>query len=192
MFKLTTIIANGTTAVLTNVNLNYTSDGDSNDIFYFIGTVNNTTTFTNPQSIANAISIQVNTLSNGTLLNLTDRSVNGLATTDVANSNVTINLGSNRTLLLNKYSIRSRNIGSTYIRNWKLQGSNDNSTWVDLDTQTNNATITAASGWVSITVTGLTVAYQYFKLVQNGLNASSTNVLNLGELQLYGNYSYYN
>ena len=183
MFKITPIIING-------VNLTYVSDGDTNDVFYFIGTLNNTTTFTNPQSITSPIIATINTISSGTLLGITDRIPGGFATTDVVNSNVVIDLGNGRSLRLNKYSLRARNIGTTHLRNWKLQSSNDGTTWVDLDTQINNTSLAATFAWVSITVSGITTNYRYFRLLQTGLNAANSNALSLGEMQLYGTYYY--
>lgn len=187
MFKLNPVFS----STINTINLTYVSNGDSNDVFNYIGTLNNTAAWTNPQSILNPITVTVNTLNTGTAASITDRTATGCATTDIANSNVVINLGIGRQLLLNRYSYRTRSLNTNYIRNWKFQGSTDGINWIDLDTQVNNATIVAGSGWVSPIVSGITISYQYFRLLQTGLNNSSTNILSPGELQLYGTYSYY-
>lgn len=68
-------------------------------------------------------------------------------------------------------------------KNWKLQGSNDNSAWVDLDTQTNQSSwgMTEARYYHLSTAT----AYRYFRILISANNGAATYTeINL--LRLYG------
>ncbi len=78
-----------------------------------------------------------------------------------------------------------------YLRNWKLQGSNDTTTWVDLDTRSSNATLNSANAWGHFTCNGGNTAfYRYLRLLQTGLNSSGNNQLALAEIEFYGIFDY--
>jgi hypothetical protein len=66
-----------------------------------------------------------------------------------------------------------------------MQGSNDNTTWTDLDAQTGNTILTSSSWYISAAITPL-VAYRYFRLLQTGTNSNGGNYFILGEVELYG------
>jgi hypothetical protein len=95
--------------------------------------------------------------------------------------------------------MRNRNSDATNLpRSWKLQGTNvvsanteagfNGASWTDLDTQSSNATIVAASGWFSGPVTGVTTAYRYLRIIQTGLNSSSQNFFCISEIEFYGQF----
>jgi hypothetical protein len=121
-------------------------------------------------------------------------------TDNVANSWIAVDLGSGHSAVLNKYSLQHKSASNGYIRTWKLQGSNNpasNSvadlaaaTWTDLDTQTSNGTIGAGAGWVSPALGSTPAAYRWFRVIQTGANTSGSNVLNVGEVELYGTLTY--
>ena len=65
-------------------------------------------------------------------------------------------------------------------KNWTLQGSNDNSNWTTLDTQTNQ---TGWGKWQKRTFTPTTVGnYRWYKLVITAINSGGT--LGIGEIEL--------
>jgi phage-related protein len=118
---------------------------------------------------------------------------------------VAIDLGLNTDLQLGSYYLKARSdTSNTMPRSWRLQGTNDVSSWdvngvtsanwVDIDAQSNNAALTGQSSSVNInTDTG---RYRYFRLQQTGVNsdfgsyAHSINYFVLGEIELYGNLCY--
>lgn len=76
-----------------------------------------------------------------------------------------------------KYSMTTANDASARNpKNWTIQGSNDNSTWTTLDTQTNQLTLSDVSAsygkTFSYTVSN-TTAYKYYKIDITALNGSS-------------------
>lgn len=176
----------------------YVSDGDTNGIFYWLGTQGLTVSWANPDT-GGFIDMVTSTPDAGANPNLlVDRTSNNFNTTSVANSFIGFDLGSGESLKVSGYSLRNRAGFSTEsIRNWKLQGTNSVSanseagfnaaTWTDLDTRVANATLASAAQWGFFTVTPTTF-YRYLRILQNGLNSSSTNHLCLGEFEFYGTF----
>jgi hypothetical protein len=122
------------------------------------------------------------------------------STTNVANSFVGVDLGPGRALAPNYYSMRARTFGSADLpRTWKLQGTNgvavnteagfNSAIWTDLDTQSNNTTISTAGGWVSVPVSGAG-AYRYLRIIQTGANSSGSHFFTVAEVEFYGALSY--
>lgn len=70
-------------------------------------------------------------------------------------------------------------------RSWKFQGSNNATTWIDLDIQTGNLTINKNT-WFTKEVTPQVVGYRYFRFLQTGTNSSGELYLTGGEIELYG------
>jgi hypothetical protein len=182
----------------TSYALTYSSDGDSNGLFYLLGTNTGMQAWANPAynvnpssdgSYANnaAIVLSASTIGSGSLNTLCDRTTSSFYTSNVASSWVKADIGKFRSLSVNKYSIRNYPSSADSLRSWKLQGSNDNSTWTDLDVRTNDTTFNAANVWYSITPNqGVSTAFQFFRILNTGLTSSSSNYLCLGEWELYG------
>ncbi|RYG62859.1 discoidin domain-containing protein [bacterium] len=84
--------------------------------------------------------------------------------------------------LLTKYTITSGNDAPTRDpKNWTLQGSNDGSTWANLDTRTNE--VFASRGLKREFTISPTVAYTYFRLTMQN---NSDGLLQLAEWELIG------
>ncbi len=177
----------------------YASDGDTNGVVYFIGTGQGTTSFSNPHTATSVVVVR-STNGVGSASQMVDRTSQDSQTTDAANSWMAIDLGSSRTLIPTKYSLRHGYSSGYYIRTWKLQGSNNaasNSvadlnaaTWADLDTRTGDTTINSGYGWGSFTVTGAATGYRWLRVIQTGVNSSSNNELVLCEFEFYGTLAY--
>jgi len=76
-----------------------------------------------------------------------------------------IDVGSGNSFVLNNYSIQVNTIPepNRAPKNWTMEGSNDNSSWTTLDTQTNQTSW--SSGEVrNYQTTGVVTAYRYFRL----------------------------
>ncbi|MEH2448938.1 MAG: hypothetical protein V7K18_25080 [Nostoc sp.] len=165
--------------------LYYESNGDSKGLFYYLGTVGKTQPWANPTS--KGLTIQASTTGSGSVQSIVNRDESEFYTNNIPSSWVSFNIGTSK-LKCNCYSIRARNNTAYYIRNWKLQGSDDGSTWIDLDTQTNNTTLANASQWISIPINNASAAYSWFRVLNYGLDSEGHNYFTLGEVELYGEY----
>ncbi|MEH1801386.1 MAG: discoidin domain-containing protein [Nostoc sp.] len=169
----------------TNTTLNFVSSGDNKGLFYYLGTNKLTSPWNNPS--IDSLNITASAVENGTVSLLVDRQDSEFWTPSVVNNWVSFHLTTGK-LICNYYSIKTRKANVDYYpRNWKLQGSNDGSTWNDLDNQINNTNLTAISQWLSLPVT-TSVSYSYFRLLTTGANSSGYYHLCLGEVELYGSY----
>lgn len=177
----------------------YSSDGDGNGLFNWLGTNANTQPWANPAYTASNPTSDISYNNNahillsasgygaGTVGLLTDRATGNFQTTNATGSWVKADTGSFRALSCNRYSIRHSTITTNFLRSWKLQGSNDNTGWTDLDIRTNDTTIAASSAWGTFTPNqGVTTAFRWFRILLTGVDSSSQNIIALGEWELYG------
>ena len=170
------------------------SDGDENDILYWLGTNKGAGAWANP-ALGSLLTMSASSVlsdaptSNGPDL-LTDRIVNG--NSNVAHTkNTDINpwfvfdmSTSGYKFVLTDIAYRGRLSAAHLPRNWAFQGSNDGVTWVNL---TINENETAINGDVWYTEQAIDhPPYNQFRMLQTGLNASSDTFLVVGEIQLYG------
>ncbi|MEH2322051.1 MAG: hypothetical protein V7K32_00310 [Nostoc sp.] len=166
--------------------LNFVSNGDASGLFYYLGTNKGTSNWINPAGTS--VNVTASSTEAGNPTSLIDRQGSEWFSHPIANSWVSFAITSGK-LLCNYYSIRSRATNTDYYpRNWKLQGSNDGATWIDLDIQVNNETLNAVSQWLSLPVSSNT-SYSNFRIIQNGLDSSNADYFCLGEFELYGSYS---
>lgn len=181
------------TIVYTTVTLTYASDGDTNGVFYFMGTVfGQNAGWFNPYP--QLLTTSVSALSAGSnLANFTDRVITAFAeTTNVANSWIKFDLGANNTLKLQGWTWRasqyvvSNNFDATAL---KIEGSNDDSSWTQLDART-GMTWTTNGQYRSWTFSDNGVAYRYMKITQTAANDGGTNYIECGDIELYGEFTY--
>lgn len=178
-------------------NFVYASDGDLNDVFYFIGRNDGVDPWVNPYPTF--IDTLFSSLQGGNLLNPTDRIASGdPGSNNVANSWLTFDLGASRTLVLATYSILNRlSDGTRALRNFKVRGTNtvasfdntgiDGASWTDIDDRVADTTMsTVANTWATYVVGSTPSAYRYIQLLQTGVNALGDDYLLLNEVQLYG------
>ncbi|MEH2157405.1 hypothetical protein [Nostoc sp.] len=169
----------------------FITPGDTNGVFYFIGTSKNTTLWTNPTNKGlevTASSVNGNSTSITPIDSMTDRSNTEFSTYNFPNNWVSFYLGAGNSLVCNYYTIRTRLSPDYYPRNWVFQGSNDNINWINLDIQENNNTLNSINQWLAIPIIN-SIAYSYFRIYTTGLDSSGINALAIGEVELYGNYS---
>lgn len=169
------------------VTLTYASNGDSNGVFYYIGSNKLTQAWSNPHT-DNLITVFFSSAYDESHNNpqyLVDRQVNSLiATKNEINSYMAVDLKADKSLILSAYSIRARNVNDRNLISWKIQGSNNNQNWIDIDTQQNNPL--NASQWFSKIITGQDTAFKAFRILQTGINTNGDYILCVGELELYG------
>lgn len=97
---------------------------------------------------------------------------------------IKFDFGSGNEHKVNEYLMAAHDYGhsTTSPKSWTFQGSNDDSTWTTLDTQTNQA-LWDAKEMRTYAFTN-NVAYRYFKIDVTE-NQGSTDLLRLGEIELY-------
>jgi hypothetical protein len=179
--------------------LTYSSDGDTNGLFYLLGTNMGMQPWANPAqnnntdtgySNNNAVLLSASAISTGNLNTITDRTTSSMQTTNAAGSWIRADLGSFMALSCNRYSIRHSTSSTNYLRNWKLQGTNDTTfaTWTDLDVRSADTTINAASAWGTFTPNqGVSTAFRWYRILSTGTDSGgSSQAITLGEWGLYG------
>ncbi|MEH2287165.1 hypothetical protein [Nostoc sp.] len=165
--------------------LTFAFSGDANGLFYYLGTNKGATVWNNPAN--RLLAVTASSIGSGDPNTLSNRQADQFYTGDLANSWVMFEFVGQ--LKCQYYSIKSRsNDSNFYPRTWKLQGSIDGSTWVDLDSQNNNATLVSAGQWLSLPISA-TVSYSKMRILQNGLDSSGYNYFCLDEVELYGEYT---
>lgn len=163
--------------------LTYTSDGDTNGVFYWLGTSYGAGNWVNPYT-ANRLAITYSSILGGQspVESLVDRqpshfhTVSGPAGT---NHFIEFDLLSGNKLALNHWTYRSRdnapqNIPDRLI----LKVSNDQQNYVDIDDKT---ITTAQDTWYSFPISGQTIGYRYLKVFGLG-----SEYFTAGEFEFYG------
>ena len=189
----TRLLAEGSTGYSspTVVTRSYISAGDTNGVFYYIGTLNATTTFLNPITRGKVLATSNSgALTTGTFPLLTDRTTGTLVGPNTVGSWISVELRGYE-LRCNQYSIRNTVANTTTLVNWQFQGSKDGLVWTVLDIQTNNTTIATASAWYNFTVLN-NGYYRFFRILSTGKDSSgTTDQIAIGELELYGKLRVY-
>lgn len=171
--------------------LTYQSNGDTNGIFYYIGSNKLLEAFTNPAVNGRIVmSASSNLNSETSPLYLTNRAVQLGHTLQGIGQFFKVDLGVNSSLLINHYTLKAQSdYNGNYPRNWKLQACNDDITWMDIDTQANNTDLNLGT-FVSIPIAGQTTAYRYWRLLLTGSDSAGAQYLVLDEWEFYGNLAW--
>ena len=168
--------------------LTYVSSGDTNGVFYYIGTNKNTETWSNPVN-ASRISITQSSAydSNHTnIAGLVDReNTINFCSANVGDFYFDIDLKADKNLILEAYSLKGRDWAANHPRNWKIQGSNGNDIWNDLDNKSGITSINQNT-WYTASISASSTAYRFFRFLSTGASSSGDNVICLGEIELYG------
>jgi hypothetical protein len=180
----------------------FVSNGDTNGVFYFLGTGLGQNVWANPATSSQIVAVRSSNWSSSTVNQVFDRSATSTSSGNVANSWIFVDLGVNRSLIPNRYSLRHYSEGDwEKIRNWKLQGTNsvagtsnaqiEAATWTDLDVRSNDTTINGIAAWGDFVPNqSNTTAFRYLRLIQTGLNSSGANFLAITEWEVYGTFTY--
>lgn len=183
------------------VPLTYSSNGDTNGVFYYLATNALSTSWVNPivagsevdPSTAGAVPIQVLP---GIFFNssygvnyATDRGASSeamyIAELNADQRNwATFDLGA-YALQPDFYTIMGRaGYNANFLSNWILEGSNDNTHWDTLDTRTSD-TQQGLGIWGTYTPTA-SQAYRYLRIRGTGVDSSGNLFLGIGEIEFYG------
>jgi E3 ubiquitin-protein ligase HECTD1 len=176
--------------------LTYVSDGDTNGLFYWLGTNLGTTAWSNPAG-SSQLGLIASTSEFGTANMLSERAPSNFYTNNLPNQWIAWALDAARTISVDKYTLRNRNFDTNHLpRNWVLEGANTISnfdiaginaaTWTAIDTKVNDATLTTIDQYYTIAPNGSNAAYRYIRLRQSGTNSNGANYFTVNELELYG------
>lgn len=164
----------------------YVSDGDTNGVFYRIGTNFGAMAWSNPQT-SGAIVIGGGSLLSGTLDAIVDRAPSDTYTNNFPNEHYDFDLGAGRTLALTDWAYRSRSgVTSSTPTQMTLSGSNDGITWTPIGVA--NLTVSTTDEWFLFSDTSS--PYRYFQLMQTATNSSGGDHFTIGEFELYGTLNY--
>jgi hypothetical protein len=179
----------------------FASAGDANGVFYFLGTQLGASTWGNPQTTAQIVAVR-STNGAGTVADIFDRTTNATYTDGGALGDfIFVDLGVNRSLVPNYYSLRNYNQPNREMRTWKLQGTNsvagtsvaqiNAATWTDLDVRSGDTTMSGASAWANYTPNqSNTTAFRYLRILQTGTDATGGPYICVAEWELYGTFNY--
>lgn len=181
----------------TYLNFTYASNGDTNGIVYYLGTLGLTAPFVNPDTLGQMRAMRSSD-GNGSRTDLTSR-LGGLNThtLSVVNSWIGVDIGSNRFLTPNKYTLRNRGqFGTTnWAGDWVFQGSNNvggitvadwnAATWVDIQTVTGNTDLSNNDAYTAQNV-GVSAPYRFFRWMMTGSDNLGSYYFTVENLELYG------
>src|SRR6478672_8319213 len=157
----------------TGVPLTFESVGDDNGVIYWYGSLEQTQPFVNPHT-AGLLEFSASSVEAGSLGVLADRSDSVFYTVSQVDSWIQLNLKTKK-LKVNTYTLKNRAAGGGYyLRNWKLQGSNNLlQPWVDLDVRVNDPTLNQDNTWAVFTCSNPSdTAFQVLRILETGPNAS--------------------
>ncbi len=189
--RLVVDIASTTTAAIAlatgpiGVTFTYVSGGDTNGLFYYLGTNRGLVSWQNPY-YAGRLTITASSFGFGTTVaELVDRNAGSIFTTaNVAGGWFEFDLGGYK-LTPSKYSLKTRDYVGNCPTAFKLQGSNDYSIWIDLDTRSTPTWVPLE--WNTYSVAAST-AYRYLRFTSLGLDSAGANLFLFAECELYGVY----
>jgi alpha-tubulin suppressor-like RCC1 family protein len=110
--------------------------------------------------------------------------------TSSGNTTGTLKIQLPESIVLGSYSLYHRNIGDVEMgpKDWTIEGSNNDSTWTTIDTQTAQDMSTfgsAANDYIrTYTVSGNTTKYSYYRIVVTA-NNGNVNYLSIGEWKMF-------
>jgi hypothetical protein len=170
------------------ISLDFSSVGDTNGLVYYLGTNKRTAAFSNPHVSGKLIVSNSDGPSNDALNQVVvDRTYSGgTSTANVANSWVQLDAYQG-TLKPTRYAFQNRAAGGLnhYIVTWKLEASNDLTTWDVLHTGTSTPTGYSTGTMASFGLSSSTY-YRYFRITQTGNNSDGAFYLCIGEIEFYG------
>eukprot|EP01133_Synstelium_polycarpum_P015822 gene15822-18802_t len=164
----------------------YNHDFDNKGILYWISSSGLKDKWTNPHT-ASKIKITSSSIDKGNHFDIVELVPMEFWTKDVPASWVTIDLGSNRSVIPMYYTIRhGLPFKSDSLRTWDFQGSVQGEQWTVLKRHTNDSSLNSKYATHTWQIQGVTTAYRYFRILQTGKNSNNRNFLVLGGIELYG------
>jgi hypothetical protein len=179
-----------------SVALNWVSDGDTNGLFYYLGTrdqagfVIPVPTTVGASVVGSRVSLTALTAASGySVGHLVDRATTGAGQSDAFSSSnaagqwVKLDM-LDRTFAPTVLSLRHFNEAGTALANFVVEGSSDNAAWTTLLTVAGAAN-PGAFAWRHWAITGA-AAYRYLRVRSTGVTSSGDNFFDVAEMEWYG------
>ena len=115
----------------------YKYDFDENGVFYYLGTGGRKHKYNNPNDLR-IVNVFSSSILKGNLSDFVGRNIVNLSTENEENSFFGVDLGENRFLVPNAYSLRNRNSSHNVLLSWTLEGSNNKVNFELLDKRSFN------------------------------------------------------
>lgn len=169
--------------------LTYVSDGDTNGVFYFLGTNYGVAGWVNPYTATRLGISSLDNTGGDNKATIVDRAPSQYST-GVSPNHIIFDLGVGNALIIDYYSYRYRDNETTFCPTaWTVEGSNDGLDWSHVvDTVTGETS--ALDKWVSRPIIGETLGYRYWRFQMTGNNNSGTTQASIGEFEIYGEFSF--
>lgn len=170
------------------VSLEFDFLGDNDGAFYFIGTDNLTSSWTNPITSGEVVATTLTQFPDAGYypFRSVDRGESYLpwhSDSSVGNW-ITYDLGP-RSLQPTRYTIRGReDYYGTFMRSWVVEASNDGVSWDELDAQSDVSTVDFAT-WAGFEVEA-SEPYRYLRLRSTGPDSDLGDFLVFSEIEFYG------
>eukprot|EP00729_Bicosta_minor_P015407 gene15407-biopygen7414 len=170
----------------------HTGAFDGNGVLHWIGTGCGTTEYANPDGKPGGVVAKMSSVDSGGPSKFVEHAPlnEHNFTNDTANSWMSVDLGEGRHLAPDYYCLRHGfNGGGARLLHWRLEGSNDDSTWTLLKTHANDRALpkqafSTASWPIEAAADG--ASYRYFRIFQTGKDSSGYNYLMCAGIELYG------
>ena len=170
----------------------HTGAFDGNGVLRWIGAGCGTTEYANPHGKQGGVVAKMSSVQQGEASRFVDHAqLNQVNyTRNTANSWMSVDLGEGRHLAPDYYCLRHGvDHGGWRLRHWRLEGSNDDSTWTLLKTHANDQAL-PAQGWSTaswpIEATADGASYRYFRIFQTGKTSNGDDFLMCAGIELYG------
>eukprot|EP00729_Bicosta_minor_P032630 gene32630-biopygen2706 len=173
----------------------HTAAFDCNGVLHWIGAGCGTTEYANPHEKPGGVVAKMSTVydDNGSTPSrfVEHAPLNQYNYTEyTANSWMSVDLGEGRHLAPDYYCLRhGTSTGFYRLLHWRLEGSNDDSTWTLIKTHANDQAL-PDQGWSTaswpIEATADGASYRYFRIFQTGKDSSGYDLLACAGIELYG------
>eukprot|EP01125_Pyxidicula_operculata_P007938 TRINITY_DN2680_c0_g1_i2.p1 TRINITY_DN2680_c0_g1~~TRINITY_DN2680_c0_g1_i2.p1 ORF type:complete len:447 (+),score=82.37 TRINITY_DN2680_c0_g1_i2:911-2251(+) len=164
----------------------YEYDFDRKGILYFISTDGYRSSWKNPHKTEKVV-VTGSSIEKGKLKYVVNLDARETWSCDVPSSWFTIDLGKNRSVKPNCYTLRhGSNSKQDCLRNWVLKASDDNIKWTTLMRHSNDRSLSGNWSTHSWLIENPQKPWRYFRILQTGHNSSNHNFLSLSGIELYG------
>lgn len=177
----------------------FESSFDENGILYYLGTDGRKRPYVNPHN-RHVLAARSSGWPQWTPSpeDFVGRGVKDSSTDHVANSWMSVDLGSTKSLQVNHYCLRhgdgtgwpiDERRGYWVLRHWHLQGSNDGLNWTTLREHINDSTMEDSAyseGNWEVNSSASRTPFRYFRIIQTGENSNGYDTLVCCGIELYG------
>ena len=179
-------------AIEKGVRLSFTAPFDDKGVLHFIATDGGTCAYANPHDSGRVVASMSSIADNNPQYGDPRRFVQGAShdgqsnyTNNQAGSWMAVDL--KRQLIPSHYCLRSDGCsGGNKMRHWRLEGSNDGSSWTTLREHSNDTALAGdafpAAHWP---LPDVATAYRHFRIYQTGKNSSNHDNLMFAGIELY-------